>query len=87
MIGLVSKYFSENIIKRISGALLGACLFFIITNFGVWTMGTYSHDIEGFILCYTLAIPFFSYSIISTIILSTIIETVYKFSKFKVNNY
>ena len=28
-------------ITRISGALLGACLFFIITNFGVWSLGSY----------------------------------------------
>ncbi len=87
MIGIISKYFSDNIVKRISGALLGACLFFVITNFGVWTIGSYGYSLEGFILCYTMAIPFFSYSVISTLLFSTIIETVYKFSKFKIKNY
>ena len=79
VIGLGSKYFISSIFTRISGALLGACLFFIITNFGVWTLGSYGYTIEGFILCYTLAIPFFAYNIISTSIFSAIIESIYKF--------
>ena len=64
---------------RISGALVGACLFYLITNFGVWSLGSYGYTFEGLILCYTLAILFFAYTLISTIIFSTIIETVYKY--------
>ena len=82
VIGILSKFFLSSMITRISGALLGACLFFIITNFGVWSLGTYGYTASGLILCYTLAIPFFSYSVISTIIFSSIIEAVY--SQFKV---
>ena len=79
VIGLLSKYFVQSIISRISGALIGSLVFFLITNFGVWSLGTYGYTINGLILCYTLAIPFFSYSLISTFIFSGIIETVYKF--------
>ena len=79
IIGLLSKYFVQSIISRISGALIGSLVFFLITNFGVWSIGTYGYTINGLILCYTLAIPFFSYSLISTFIFSGIIETVYKF--------
>ena len=32
IIGLISKYFLNNIYKRVFGALLGASIFFIITN-------------------------------------------------------
>ena len=39
LIGLISKYFKKTILNRIFGAILGACLFFIITNFGVWSLG------------------------------------------------
>ena len=60
-------------------ALIGSLVFFLITNFGVWSLGTYGYTINSLILCYTLAIPFFSYSLISTFIFSGIIETVYKF--------
>ena len=79
IIGLFSKYFIKNILSRVSGALIGACLFFLITNFGIWSLGSYGYTIEGFLLCYTLAIPFFAYSLISTFIFSGIIESIYKF--------
>lgn len=38
--------------------LLSSISFFIISNFGVWIIG-YPKDIEGFILCYYMALPFF----------------------------
>ena len=75
LIGLGSKFFTKNIINRISGSLLGACLFFIITNFGVWSLGSYGYTFEGIIICYTLALPFFGYSLISTFVFSGIFET------------
>ena len=78
LIGLCSRFFLSTIFSRISGSLLGACIFFIITNFGVWSMGSYGYTLNGFLLCYTLAIPFFAYSIISTLIFSGIIEGLYK---------
>ena len=79
LIGLCSRFFISTIFSRLGGSLLGACIFFIITNFGVWSMGSYSYNFEGLLLCYTLAIPFFAYSLISTFIFSAIIETVNKF--------
>jgi len=59
--------------------LLGACLFFVITNFGVWSFGSYGYTVEGLLINYTLALPFFAYSIISTFIFSGIIEGIYKY--------
>ncbi len=78
-IGLFSKYFCFSIPYRISGALLGAFAFFIITNFGIWSLGSYGYTINGLLTCYTLAIPFFAYSLISTFIFSAIIEAIYKY--------
>ena len=86
LIGLGSKFFAKNIMNRITGSLLGACLFFIITNFGVWTLGTYEYTFDGLMLCFTLALPFFGYSLISTFIFSSIIETIYKL-KFLKNRF
>ncbi len=79
MIGLISKFFSTTILKRISGALIGACLFFLITNFGVWSSGYYGYTSSGLVLCYYMALPFFAYNIISTFVFSGIFETLYKF--------
>ena len=85
VIGLMSNYFTNSILKRLSGALIGALIFFIITNFGVWSVGFYGYTLEGLINCFTLAIPFFAYSLVSTFIFSGIIEGVYKLycNKFK----
>jgi hypothetical protein len=83
LIGLGSNFFARTILNRIFGSLLGASLFFLITNFGVWTLGSYTYTFEGLLLCYTLAIPFFTYTLISTFIFSGVIEGVYKFSFLK----
>ncbi len=78
VIGLISNYFKSSLIKRISGSLIGALIFFVITNFGVWVLGSYGYTLSGLINCYILAIPFFTYSIISTLLFSSIIEMVCK---------
>ena len=83
LIGLISNYFKKNILFRISGALLGSCIFFIITNFGVWILGSYGYTYQGFLACYVLAIPFFIYNVISTICYAALIEGIYKIYKFK----
>tara|TARA_B100000963_G_C22506360_1_gene616201 strand:+ start:411 stop:899 length:489 start_codon:yes stop_codon:yes gene_type:complete len=78
IIGLISKFFAKNHIWRISGALVGACIFFIVTNLGVWLTGVYGLSIPGLVFSYTIAIPFFAYSILSTLCFSAIIEIGYK---------
>jgi hypothetical protein len=83
LIGLISPLFTKNIKLRISGAMAGACVFFVITNFGVWTSGMYMYTLDGLIKCYTLAIPFFGYTLLSTVLFSIIIESVNKFYRFK----
>ena len=77
-IGLVSKFFLKNIKKRIFGCLLGVFIFFIVTNFGVWSLGSYGYTINGLITCYTLALPFLGNTLVSTIIFSSIIEILLK---------
>ncbi len=83
IIGQLSKYLSLNMKSRLVGALLGALIFYILTNFGVWILGGYSYTLNGLIICYTLALPFFAYSLISTLIFSVLIETIIKFGAIK----
>ena len=47
---------------RFLNIILASLIFFIISNFGVWIIG-YPKTIDGLILCYTMAIPFFGYSL------------------------
>ena len=84
LIGIGSKFFYKTTLSRIFGSLLGACVFFLISNFGVWSLGSYSYSFDGFLLCYTLALPFFAYSLVSTFIFSTMIESIYRFKLIKI---
>lgn len=76
-IGLLSINFKKNLFNRVSGSLGGAIIFFVISNFGVWSLGLYSYTIEGLILSYYLAIPFFTNTLISTLIYSILIEILF----------
>ena len=81
LIGLFSKYFNNSILFRLSGSLIGAMIFYLLTNFGVWVGGSYGYSMNGLITCYILALPFFEYTLFSTLVFSVIIETLYKFYK------
>ena len=74
LIGFISKYFNKSIIFRISGAFLGVVIFFVISNFGVWLSGFYGFNFIGFLTCYMLAIPFFGYSMLSTLIFQLLLK-------------
>ena len=81
LIGLISNYFNVSILKRVFGSLTGAFLFFLLSNFGVWVSGYYGLTLEGLIVCYIMAIPFFGYTLISTIFFSVIFETIIFFKR------
>lgn len=83
LIGLCSQFFIKNLFSRLTGSIIGATIFYLLTNFGVWTTGLYGVTYEGLITSYVLAIPFFAYSIISTLVFSLLIETGYKYLKLK----
>ena len=78
LIGLLSRYFTNSFTSRISGALLGACLFFLVTNFGIWLLGTYGYIFRWFYPVLHISTTLFGYSLISTLIFSVLIESIYK---------
>ena len=55
------------------GSALGAsCIFFLVSNFGVWFSGTmYPKDWSGLIACYTAGLPFFKNTIAGDLVYST----------------
>lgn len=83
LIGIISKYFGKTIVTRIIGAVGGALIFFIVSNFGVWVLGHYGYSLQGFINCYIMAIPFFGQTLIATILYSLVIEAIFVFYKYK----
>tara|TARA_B100000214_G_C23932118_1_gene611279 strand:+ start:660 stop:1148 length:489 start_codon:yes stop_codon:yes gene_type:complete len=80
-IGLISKYFVKNLKNRIFGCLLGVFIFYIVTNFGVWSLGSYGYTLSGLISCYTLALPFLGNSLVSTIFFASVIEFLFNNKK------
>ena len=55
----------------------GSVIFFVVSNFGVWALGSpgvqdiaYDKSLSGLIQCYILAIPFFGNTFLSTLIFS-----------------
>jgi len=64
---------------------IGSLIFFIISNFGVWVLGSpgvldlpYEKNLNGLVECYILAIPFFGNTFLSTLIFSYTAIFIYK---------
>ena len=61
-------------------SLFSSLMFFVITNFGVWALtDMYEKNLNGLLYCYLLAIPFFTNTIISTVIFSYLTYAVNNF--------
>ena len=72
-ISLITLARNTLIITIISG-ILASVWFFITTNFAVWIFWDfYPKTLEGLLSCYTLAIPFFQNTLISTLLFCLII--------------
>ena len=63
-------------------SLLSSTIFFVITNFSVWFFGDlYPKTYEGLLLCYTMAIPFFQNTAISTLLYTGLFVMTIEFFK------
>lgn len=69
----------KNNSKSIAVNSIGAAiLFFIVTNFSVWAFGgMYAPNLSGLMESYALAIPFFNWSLISTLLFSGVLFGAY----------
>ena len=68
----------DSTIDIITKSMLSSFIFFVLTNFGVWFTGGYSYNYNGLLLCYTMALPFFKNTIISTTLFSLAIFGIYR---------
>ena len=66
-------------------SFIGSLIFFIISNFGVWALGSpgaydvaYGKNLNGLVECYILAIPFFGNTFLSTLIFAYPAIFIYK---------
>jgi hypothetical protein len=79
LIGLIGyylqtkRYTGMSHVPTILGGSIGAILLYdVFTNFGSW-LGWYPHTLQGLTLCYTLAVPFTLWHLLSTTIALTMI--------------
>jgi hypothetical protein len=71
--------------KLIFASFTASVSFFVITNFGVWILGTlYPRTPEGLMASYTAAIPFFQNSLIGDLFFVGVMFGVYELVKQKV---
>ena len=66
MIWVYASLFAVSYLQK--GPIISSILFFVITNFAVWTSGYYGFDLQGLLMCYTMAIPFFVNTLLSTLL-------------------
>ena len=79
LISILGTYWKKIGVKNV---LISSLLFFTITNFGVW-LGGYPKTIEGFLLCYTMALPFFINSLLGTFFFGYLLKYSFKFTEKK----
>jgi hypothetical protein len=79
LVSILGLWLRKNVtpLKVLTSALVSAIVFFIITNFGAW-LAFYPQTQEGFVSCYTLAIPFFRTTVVSTLAYSVVLFGMYE---------
>ena len=76
-----------SITKILGAALGGSVLFFLITNFSVWLTGTmYPQTASGLLACFAAGIPFFQYSVMSTLVYSSVLFGAFELAKSRFPN-
>lgn len=84
LIALASSIWLKKL-KLARGAFLtvgSSVFFFIVTNFAVWLWGgLYSHSWAGLSQCYTMALPFFRNTLLSDMVYTAGLFTVYAFAR------
>ena len=64
----------QSVWRIAGGAVAGAVVFFVLTNFGVWAFETlYPKTMIGLLDCYVAAIPFFRNTLLSDLLYSTLL--------------
>ena len=83
-----SMRFNKKYIQLGVMAILSSILFFIITNFAVWIIWDYyPKTIDGLIICYIKAIPFFQNTLLGTMIYTALITITIQKGRKYANNY
>ena len=79
LVGRIILFKQRTVIKLIGSAFVAACLFFIISNFGMWVAGGYyPFTLDGLITCYIRGIPYFKHTLAGNILYTFFLFGVYE---------
>ena len=71
--GLTYYFHQDKVIRIGSLAVASPMIFFLVSNFGVWVMGSsYAKNMSGLMECYFNAIPFYASSAISCLLFTAL---------------
>lgn len=88
LLTLLGQFFNNLLtLKRVLlSSILGASLFFLISNFGVWVSSSlYPPTGEGLITCYLMALPFYGKNILATLFFSCLIYATFQKGSLKIS--
>jgi len=68
----------KNPLGIISVSFASSILFYIVSNFGVWLMGWYPHNLSGLISCYVMAVPFLRNFTVATLLYTVLFVAAYE---------
>jgi hypothetical protein len=78
LIGLMIRK-DKKLSTVLGGTILGSVIFYLLTNFAVWSFGSwYEHNLTGLISCYAMAIPFFRNSLLGDLFYTGILVGAYE---------
>lgn len=65
-------------VSILGASLVSSLVFYIVSNFGVWLMGWYPHNLQGLANCYIMALPFLRDFTLATTMYSFVFFAVYE---------
>lgn len=79
LIGLLVRMFKARLQTVVLGTLAGSILFYLFTNFAVWAFsGMYSPTLDGLMLSYYMALPFFKFTLLGDLFYVSLFFGVYE---------
>ena len=76
---LLGRWLRARRAGAIGAAVLGSLAFFVLSNFGVWVMGSlYPPTWAGLSACFVAAIPFFGATLVSDVLWTVVLSLSYR---------
>lgn len=76
------KSFQDYFSKQCALVLSASLFYWLWTNFGVWLLGYYSYSAQGFLTCYSMALPFLPQSLLGDLSWFIVLRLLLQFAEY-----